>query len=113
MIYALLDKSAVIRVPHLQAALAIWEYAEASARWIFGDALGDPVADEILRALRAAPSGLTRTDIYAGLFGRNQSAARIGRALASLLEKRLTRWEREDTGGRPGERWFAVRRGGA
>jgi len=113
MIYALLDGSAVIRVPHLQAALAIWEYAEASAHWIFGDALGDPVADEILRALRAAPSGLTRTDIYSGLFGRNQSAARIGRALASLLEKGLTRWEREDTGGRPGERWFAVRRGGA
>ncbi len=113
MIYALLDGSAVIRVPHLQAALAIWEFAEASARWIFGDTLGDPVADEILRALRAAPGGLTRTDIYSGLFGRNQSAARIGRALASLLEKGLTRWEREDTGGRPGERWFAVRRGGA
>ncbi len=113
MIYALLDGSAVIRAPHLQAALAVWEYAEASARWIFGDTLGDPVADEILRALRAAPGGLTRTDIYSGLFGRNQSAARIGRGLASLVEKGLTRWEREETGGRPGERWFAVRRGAA
>ncbi len=113
MIYALLDGSAVIRAPHLEAALAIWAYAEASARWIFGDTLGDPVADEILRALRAAPSGLTRTEIYSSLFGRNQSAARIGRGLASLVEKSLTRWEREETGGRPGERWFAVCRGGA
>lgn len=108
VIYALLDCSPVIRVPHLRAAVALWDYAEASARWIFADTLGDAVADEILRALRAAPSGLTRTDVYAGLFGRNQSAARLGRALALLLEQGLVRCEREETGGRPSERWFAA-----
>src|SRR5262249_10290624 len=31
LIYALLDKSADIDIAHLQAALAVWEYCEASA----------------------------------------------------------------------------------
>ena len=48
---------------HLRAALACWAYAERSARFIFGDTLGDPVADEILRALRQQPAGMTRNEI--------------------------------------------------
>lgn len=73
LVYALLDQSREIRDVHLLAALALWEYVEASVRFIFGDSIGDPVADEILRALRNAPQGLTRTDIR-DLFGRNRSA---------------------------------------
>jgi Protein of unknown function (DUF3987) len=57
LIYALLDGSETIKVPHLQAAVALWEYCEASATYIFGTVLGDPVADEILRALQARPGG--------------------------------------------------------
>lgn len=108
-IYALLDGSPVIQVQHLEAALAVWDYAEASAGYIFGDSLGDPVADTILKALRSTPEGLTRDDIR-NLFGRNQPAPRIVRASNSLLEQGLARREREeDTGGRPAERWFATR----
>lgn len=70
-LYAVLDTSQVIREEHLRAALAVWVYSLASAKWIFGDQLGDPVADEILRNLRANPDGLTRTDI-SDLFGRNR-----------------------------------------
>ena len=62
-IYALLDKSAVVRAEHLMAALAVWEYAEQSAKYIFGSALGDPTADAILRALREHPEGMDRTAI--------------------------------------------------
>jgi hypothetical protein len=51
LVYALLDGRDEIDEPHLKAALAVWEYCEASAAHIFGDALGDPVADDILRAL--------------------------------------------------------------
>ena len=54
LIYALLDGSAEIQKPHLEGALAVWEYAEHSARYIFGDALGDPLADEILAAIPAS-----------------------------------------------------------
>jgi hypothetical protein len=39
LIYALLDKSTHILKEHLDAALALWEYCEESARFIFGGGL--------------------------------------------------------------------------
>jgi hypothetical protein len=109
-LYALLDCSPVVRHEHLLAALALWEYCEASARHIFGDTLGYPLADEILRELRQAPEGLTRSEI-SGLFSRNRRANDIGRALGALFESGLAHFERETTPGRPAERWFARRPG--
>lgn len=107
-VYAVMDLSPLIRAEHLLAALAVWEYAEASARRIFGDALGDPVADEILRALRAAPGGLTRSYLLRDLFDRNQKAGTIARSLALLAEQGLAKNVlKRETGGRPAERWFA------
>ena len=50
MIYALLDCSAMIKREHLMAALACWEYFEASARFIFDSMTGDPMADKIYEA---------------------------------------------------------------
>ena len=87
-IYALMDRSDVICVQHLGAALEVWRYAEDSARFVFGDALGDPVADEILGALRTHPEGLTRSDIR-DLFSRNAKAVTISAALALLDERSL------------------------
>jgi hypothetical protein len=107
-LYALLDSSDVIKREHLLAAIALWDYCEASARYIYGGTLGDPVSDELLERLRAAPGGLTRTDIR-DMFARNQRGNQIERALRLLLEKRLAHVERdEDTGGRPAERWHAI-----
>ncbi|NJL26454.1 MAG: DUF3987 domain-containing protein [Thermoanaerobaculia bacterium] len=110
-LYALLDHSAVIRAEHLMAALALWTYCESSARWIFGDALGDPLADELLRALREKTNGLTKTEI-ANFFGRHRRGPEIGRALGSLLEQGLASFEKEATEGRPVERWRATERQG-
>jgi hypothetical protein len=107
LLYALLDRSAEIRAAHLLAALALWDYCDRSVRAVFGDSLGDPVADELLRLLRGCPNGLTRTDIR-DYFQRNASADRIGRALGLLLQHRLARREEEQTGGRPSERWHAT-----
>ena len=107
LIYALLDRSAYIDAPHLLAALACWEYAEASARFVFGDTLGDPVADEIMRALRERPEGMTRTELMHH-FGRNQTSDQIGRALAVLAKGNFAVAEREKTAGRPAERWRAA-----
>ena len=84
-LYALLGKSSVIQEKHLLAAVALWEYCLASARFIFGDALGDPTADTILQSLRDAPDGLDRTTI-SSLFGRHKSAAEISKALTVLRE---------------------------
>ena len=108
LVYALLDSSRSIEAGHLSAGLAVWSYCEASARLIFGDASGDVTADEVLKALRAAPSGLTRTDL-SSRFGRNKSASEINRALTALTQHGLARPEKEDAAaGRPAERWFAI-----
>jgi hypothetical protein len=107
LVYALLDGCAVIRLVHLEAALEVWRYAEESTRFIFGDALGDPVADTILRALRAQLQGLTRTEI-AALFGRNKTAAEIDRALLVLHSGGLARFQTEPGHGRATERWLLV-----
>ena len=107
-IYAVLDGSDRITKPHLEAALEVWRYAEDSARFIFGDKLGDPVADDILAALRDRPDGMTWTDIR-DLFGRNQKSGSYGRALQDLLGRGLVFKKDEDTGGRKAERWFATR----
>lgn len=106
-VYALLDRSHLIRAPHLEAALALWEYAERSAEYIFGDALGDPVADTILAALRRT-GPMTRNDIV-NLFGRHVNRARLDRALGALLSaSKVQRWQDNDTGGRPAEWWSAA-----
>ena len=63
LLYAVLDGQQEIQKEHLDAGLAVWDYCEASARYVFGDALGDPIADAVLKALRAAPTGLTRTEL--------------------------------------------------
>ena len=55
-LYAVEDMSYVVGLAHLQAALEVWRYCFESAAYIFGDSLGDPMADEILRALRTAGS---------------------------------------------------------
>jgi len=109
MLYALLDRRDRIDVEHLAAGLAVWEYSEASAAYIFGDAVGDPVADDILRALQqSGAAGMTRTDI-SNLLGRNRSADRIGTALTLLTNKRRARMDSRTSGGRPSEVWYAVR----
>lgn len=106
--FALADSSDAIDRPHLLAALALWQRAEASGRYIFGSALGDPVADEILRALHVAGGeGLTRTKIR-DQFGRHQTAERIGTALDSLSKRKLARPESQATEGRHSEVWRCV-----
>ena len=105
--YAVLDQSAVIHADHLAAALAVWQYCESSARFIFGDSLGDPTADTILQALRAKTDGMARTEI-SSLFSGHKKRADIDRALAVVAEHGLVRSRRIETDGRASEVWFAL-----
>jgi hypothetical protein len=110
LLYAILDQSLDISADHLRAALALWKFCEASARYIFGDRLGDAIADSILEALRATPDGMTRTELY-DHFGHNVSSAKIGAALVALKTAGLAYMEQKAaTGekGRPPERWKAT-----
>ena len=106
-IYALLDLSNVVRTEHLTAALAVWDYVEASARFIFGNSIGDPLADEIKEVLKkAGEDGMTKTEIH-NHFGRHKKTKDINRALNVLAERGITRFVKlTDTGGRTAEKWF-------
>jgi hypothetical protein len=97
--YALLDGRAHIALVHLEAAWALWRYCRQSAAFIFGDVLGDPVADKLGAALRQA--GQTGLDLTAqsNIFGRNVSAKALDNARA-LLGSRI-RTVTENSGGRP------------
>jgi len=107
LLYALLDCSSVIRQEHLLAALAVWDYCFASAKYIFGDALGYPEADRILSELRGSADGLTRTEIR-DLFARHRSEGQIAAALKCLEEHGLAHPVSEPTAGRAIERWVAA-----
>ena len=103
LLYALLDRSALIRDEHVHAALSLWRYCEASMRMLFGQTLGHPVADAIVAALeRHAPKPISRTQLR-DLFARKRSLVEIEQALAQLEAHGRIQVERRETGGRPVE----------
>jgi len=99
--YALLDGSRTIEVPHVQAASAVWDYSAATVAWVYGDTVGDEVADRLLAAIRkAGDAGLDR-EAQRDVFGRHVPATRVGLAREHLERKGLVVTTTEDTGGRP------------
>jgi len=105
VIYALLDRSKVIRAEHLRAAAAVWGYCEQSARYIFGDRTGNPVDDRVLQAVRERPRKMSEVH---KLFSNHVPADQVRAALLRLSNQGLIRRERKQTGGRPSEVWTAV-----
>jgi hypothetical protein len=104
LIYALLDNTEHIDLPHLGAALAVWGFCEDSATQIWGDMIGDDVADTILATLKTTGmAGLGRTEI-SNLFSRHVPSARITMVLETL--QRAGKAERmPPLGGHGEQRW--------
>lgn len=105
-IYALLAGSALIQPEHLQAAMAVWDYCDRSARWIFGTKTGNKNADKILTALRnAGPAGMTQTSISETVFKKNLPAHDLFEALSVLMQMGLVDCIRSPTEGATVTRW--------
>jgi hypothetical protein len=102
LIYALMDQSDTIRKEHLIAALALWDYVEASVRYIFGDRTGDSVADRIYDAVCEYPEGMTRAEIF-NLFNRHEKRERIEDAIVLLVRCKKVIIEKVKTTGRSTE----------
>ena len=99
MIYALLDWQSVIQERHLQAALAMWRYAQASALYIFGDKSADPLEARIFEALKQGP--LTATELSA-VFCRNIPKERLQPILQQMeARQRISIVKRKVPKGRP------------
>lgn len=101
-IFALLDMSFEIRVEHLRAAVAVWDYSYSSVRFIFHGKTGDPLANKIIEALSQNSAGLTRSDI-SNYFSRNINSEQLSISLETLLKLGRVRSEPIETEGRPSE----------
>jgi len=102
MIYALLEQSSVIRPSHLYAALAVWEYVEASIAYVFDSATGHRDADTLLEALQGAAEGrMTKTEIISEVFHGHIRAHDLNQAIRILADAGIvTRLGGPTTGGR-------------
>jgi hypothetical protein len=103
--YALLDESQEIRLLHLRAATAVWDYQAATLRHVFGRRTGDADADRLGRELRARGE-MTRTEIN-DLFNGRRTKVQLNEALAALRSAGLAAFETRLSGGRPVEVWHA------
>lgn len=101
VVYALLDGSRAIEEVHVEAAACLWRFAQESATFIFGESLGDEVADRLLSAINAAgEAGLDGT-AQRDVFGRHISGKRLEAARDQLQRLGKIRSVQEETGGRP------------
>jgi hypothetical protein len=109
LLYALADGERQIKAEHLQAALALWDYAQRSAGWALNDATGDPLAEQIHAQLVNHPGGLTRSQI-SEILQHNRPASQIQRALDTLTLAGRASPSQIPTAGRPAELWAATPR---
>ena len=111
LIYALLDEreanrtDTAIRVPHLLASLAVWDFCKASVLRIFGDCVGDPIADRLLKAIKRGPQ--TDTDLYEILGKHEGDRNRKGLALDLLQRLDRIHLAKIPTAGRSITEWHA------
>lgn len=99
---ALLDGCDYIDLPHLQAAEAMWDYAEDSAWYVFGGGSGNPDLDRLRTFIDAGDGAwVSRTSITAQCFGRNKKASEIDALVLELLKIPGYEESQRPTGGRP------------
>jgi hypothetical protein len=107
-LYAALDSTSIIGLPHLQAALAVWDYCYHSASLFFGMSTGDPIADRIREAIESSGNGFLSKDQIRRLFHGHLESNRIDLALDKLVALGALSARAEPTGGRPSTLWSAI-----
>ena len=101
--YAAADGSLLIDAEHVEAAVAVWRFSDASVRLIFESATGDPLADRLLVALRTeGHRGFSHTEQRSEL-GHNYSSADLRDAGTILVALGLAERFKRPTDGRPAE----------
>lgn len=107
-IFAILDESQMVEVCHLEAAMAVWDYCAQTVMHIFGEEIGNKMAENILALLREREDeGIKQSEFY-DMWGKTKNATEIKPAL-SVLEKHQKAFSRkaQHTVGRPAVVWFA------
>ena len=99
LLYAMLEGCSRIHTRHIKSGLAFWNYADASARFIFHGMNEDPKKRKLLDALKVQGE-MSRTHIR-DLFGRHLKKERLESMLSQLIAQGHIVKEIEKTGGRP------------
>jgi hypothetical protein len=108
LIYAVLDQATQIDLSHIQAALAVCDYSQASARWLFSERTGNRTANKIFWALVRCPEGMGRDQINDDVLYRNTPKIQLDLALEALAQNGLARLEiKRAANKRKIEVWFA------
>lgn len=100
LLYALIDRSAVVDLVHLEAAEALWAFNERSVLHIFGSSTGDRHADALREYLREGALEWESAKRALGL----RSAADLSEAVALLVSLGIAETvtaPREGSAGRP------------
>jgi hypothetical protein len=107
LLYALLDLSDSIQLPHLQAALAVVAYSAESIELLFGKDTGDTLEDRLYRLL-ATNETMETKDFYRHIGSKGKD---VHEALERMERNGLVKMtKRTHTGpGRPAEVWEAIR----
>jgi hypothetical protein len=110
LLYALIDGEDIIDAEHLDAALALWAYAEHSARWLFSSHEQEIQRQDsrglVNYILAGGSAGRTRTEIYRDHFRSNKSSKEVSAELAPLIHDGVVTEVKEETRGRPVMRYL-------
>ena len=105
LVYAVLDESRWIDLPHLEAALALWDYAEQSAEVIFNKESDKGSNEAKIRRLLSLSNRVSRTDV-SGYLNNNCTSNEIDRVRDFLLkEGTILVSQEKNNKGRPREIW--------
>lgn len=107
LIFCLLDSCSEVRTQHLKAAMAVWNYCRQSAHYIFAGRTKPTVEQIIVRHLKNAVGGMTRSELSA-VFHNHQDSASMSAALRQLELQGLVKKKTRMTAGRPAECWLAT-----
>lgn len=102
LIYACLDGVAIIEVVHLQAALAVWDYCDASAKRLFGQLEANTLENRVWHALQGGPQ--STTDLHRAL-GNHVPQQTLQNVLEGLARQRRVERLQSATGGRSKTVW--------
>lgn len=97
LVMSLLDNCTKIEEKHLEAALAVWDYCDQSARYLFAAKQENGLQEKILEALRSGEK--TSSDLHKAL-NNNCDSEELAKELENLQSVGRIDSKKSDSGGR-------------
>lgn len=104
LIFAILDDEDCIEPRHLASAVAVWQYAQDSAAYIFGSESNglSPYAEKVYDFISKSRGEVLKKDVWEAI-GKHWNKRRMDNAIDDLCAMGIVEAESQPTGGRPGQ----------